>query len=60
MKAKAQRYLTKALLLAEPEGYRQIFLDEGDPMIKLLEEMQNSNLIAQLKNYVNRLLETSI
>lgn len=60
MKAKAKRYLTKALLLAEPEGYRQIFLDEGEPMIKLLEEMQNSKLIAQLKDYVNRLLETSI
>ena len=54
--SKAVDYIKKSLLLAEPEGFRQIFLDEGDPMIQLLERLQESDLPPQAKAYVNRLL----
>jgi LuxR family maltose regulon positive regulatory protein len=51
--------LRKSLTLAEPEGYVRIFLDEGEPMFKLLERLKTSELTPQLKDYVNRLLEAS-
>jgi LuxR family maltose regulon positive regulatory protein len=51
--------LVKCLALAEPEGYMRIFLDEGEPMIKLLKRLKTLKLTAQLKEYVNRLLEAS-
>jgi LuxR family maltose regulon positive regulatory protein len=35
--AQAERELRQALALAEPEGYRRIFLDEGAPLAALLE-----------------------
>jgi LuxR family maltose regulon positive regulatory protein len=30
--------LGQALALAEPEGYKQVFLDEGEPMVNLLSQ----------------------
>jgi LuxR family maltose regulon positive regulatory protein len=35
-KAHALSVLDQAIMLAQPEGYVRIFLDEGDPLIKLL------------------------
>jgi LuxR family maltose regulon positive regulatory protein len=55
----AKADLLHSLFLAEPEGYIRIFLDEGKPIIKLLRQLKTSKLTPQLKNYVNRLLETS-
>jgi LuxR family maltose regulon positive regulatory protein len=51
--------LKKSLALAEPEGYMRIFLDEGEPMLKLLKSLRRSKLTPSLKEYVNRLLEAS-
>jgi LuxR family maltose regulon positive regulatory protein len=49
--------LAKSLTLAEPEGYARIFLDEGEPMLELLEKLRTSKLTPQVKDYVSRLLE---
>jgi LuxR family maltose regulon positive regulatory protein len=55
--------LTKALELAEPEGYLRIFLDEGDAMRKLLAALANrpgagtSRDSAPGKAYIARILE---
>ena len=47
--------LERALRLAEPEGYVQIFVDEGPPMAILLDETtKHANAIAP--NYVRQLL----
>ncbi|HLO15523.1 MAG TPA: hypothetical protein VK206_11885, partial [Anaerolineales bacterium] len=56
----ALNFLRKSLMLAEPEGYRQIFLGEGEPMIKLLKQLRESDLTPRLQGYVNRLLESPI
>jgi LuxR family maltose regulon positive regulatory protein len=53
-------FLRKSLRLAEPEGYRQIFLGEGEPMIKLLKQLRASRLAPRLQDYVNRLLASQI
>ncbi|CAG1013830.1 serine/threonine-protein kinase PknK [Anaerolineales bacterium] len=55
----AKTDLLHSLLLAEPEGYVRIFLDEGKPIIKLLKQLKTSTLAPQLKSYVNRLLEAA-
>lgn len=47
--------LKHALTLAEPEGYLQIFMDEGEAM-RLLLEKQSSNPAHPLSGYVKRLL----
>jgi LuxR family maltose regulon positive regulatory protein len=39
--APAERELRQALALAEPEGYRRLFLDEGAPMEALLESLHS-------------------
>ena len=49
--------LRRALLLAEPEGYERIFLDEGAPMVSLLSEVGRAD--ARLQGYVQRLLVPS-
>jgi LuxR family maltose regulon positive regulatory protein len=38
-KERAGSILTKALTLAEPEGYVRIFVDEGSQMVPLLSEV---------------------
>ena len=38
----AVKTLLSALALGEPEGYRRIFLDEGQPMAKLLDHCQKA------------------
>ena len=49
--------LTKSLSLAEPEGYLRVFLDEGEPILKLLKRLGTSELTPRLKEYVSRLLD---
>lgn len=34
-----RKTLLQALTLAEPNGYRRLFLDEGAPMVTLLQDM---------------------
>lgn len=49
-----------ALALGEPEGYRRIYLDEGQPIAELLElcksESQESNSILPSSAFINSLL----
>jgi len=45
--------LELALILAEPEGYQQIFVDEGPPMAKLLNQALKREI---LPNYSRKLL----
>ena len=47
--------LEEALTLAEPEGYARIFLDEGEPMTRLLRSAYRST-DRSLKEYITRLL----
>ncbi|MGB7342238.1 MAG: LuxR C-terminal-related transcriptional regulator, partial [Phototrophicaceae bacterium] len=47
--------LEQALILAEPEGYIRIFIDEGAPMRELLSEFASRGI---LTDYVNQLLAT--
>jgi LuxR family maltose regulon positive regulatory protein len=47
--------LERALVLAEPEGYVRIFVDEGEPMRLLIEE-QSRNRDHPLSGYADKLL----
>jgi LuxR family maltose regulon positive regulatory protein len=49
--------MEEALKLAEPEGYMRTFIDEGDPMKKLLQMVASRDIA---KNYVNKLLSAFI
>jgi LuxR family maltose regulon positive regulatory protein len=46
--------LERALMLAEPEGYVRLFLDEGAPMEKLLQRMKAEG--GRMKRYIDKLL----
>jgi LuxR family transcriptional regulator, maltose regulon positive regulatory protein len=46
--------LQHALMLAEPEGYVRTFVDEGVPMVELLERMQDEG--GRMKAYTHTLL----
>jgi len=48
--------LTKCLVLAEPEGYVRIFLDESQPMHMLLTQWMDHTNSGHLRDYVIRLL----
>ena len=37
--------LSRALLLAEPEGYVRLFVDEGTPMLSLLRQARQRGLV---------------
>jgi LuxR family maltose regulon positive regulatory protein len=47
--------LERALLLAEPEGYVRIFVDEGEPMRSLIEKLPRRH-DKTFPNYVDKLL----
>ena len=49
--------LCKGLKLAEPEGYMRIFLDEGAPLLRLLQDLRGLRLERWSNNYVDRLLD---
>ncbi|HSH02982.1 MAG TPA: LuxR C-terminal-related transcriptional regulator [Anaerolineae bacterium] len=49
---RAMGALERALTLAEPEGYIRIFVDEGPPIIDLLQEAKNQGITP---NYLNQL-----
>ncbi|MFL5653768.1 MAG: LuxR C-terminal-related transcriptional regulator, partial [Ktedonobacteraceae bacterium] len=48
--------LDRALLLAEPEGYIRLFLDEGTPMVALLRQAQKHKVVPR---YVMTFLEAA-
>ena len=48
--------LTKSLVLAEPEGYVRIFLDEGQPMQKLIAQWLANTSASPLREYAIHLL----
>jgi len=47
--------LSQALALAEPQGYVRIFVDEGEPMLELLEALDHQSTAFSQK-YVDNLL----
>ncbi len=48
--------LKRALELAEPEGYVRLFVDEGEPMLALLQSLNASLENGKMKNYAGNLL----
>lgn len=50
----ARAALGRALVLAEPEGYCRLFLDEGTPLRDLLERIKGEG--GRMKAYINTLL----
>lgn len=57
----AQSLLIRVLQLAEPAGFVRLFLDEGRPLLDLLENLARSGeaneLSAKVRQYLHRLLE---
>jgi LuxR family maltose regulon positive regulatory protein len=54
--AQALSTLTRSLALAEPEGFTRIFVDEGEPMRKLLAQWLLHNADSPLRSYAIQLL----
>lgn len=52
----AFRTLEEALAMAEPEGFVRLFVDEGEPMRRLLERYVNRRAANGLRSYATRLL----
>jgi LuxR family maltose regulon positive regulatory protein len=52
----AQAALERALALAEPEGFRQVFLGEGRPMQELLKRLEARLASGPVKSYAASLL----
>jgi LuxR family maltose regulon positive regulatory protein len=55
-RASALKTLERVLVLAEPEGYMRVFLDEGAPLIALLRQASAHGIAA---SYLQRLLAAS-
>jgi LuxR family maltose regulon positive regulatory protein len=53
--AQALEVLAKSLALAEPEGYARIFLDEGEPMQRLLAQFVSKAPTGPIRDYAIRL-----
>lgn len=53
--ARALQHLEDALILAEPQGYKQVFLDEGKTIQTLLETLSEQGIMQQ---YITQLLST--
>jgi LuxR family maltose regulon positive regulatory protein len=54
----AQQTLARALALAEPEGYIRLFVDEGEPMHFLLDDLRATLDDTNLQAYIDKLLAT--
>ncbi len=52
----ALRALEQALTLGEPEGYVRTFIDEGEPMVRLLQRALSQGL---MPDYVAKLLDAT-
>jgi LuxR family maltose regulon positive regulatory protein len=48
--------LERTLTLAEPQGYLQVFIDEGPPMAELLTGMKVEGRTVKQKDYIHKLL----
>ncbi len=48
--------LERALLLAEPEGYIRVFVDEGAPMVALIQAVSRRPSAIRLRPYIEQLL----
>jgi LuxR family maltose regulon positive regulatory protein len=48
--------LRRSLALAEPEGYVRVYVDEGEPMAKLLLALARSDAASPMADYVGRLI----
>ena len=55
-KEHATDIVTRALILAEPEGYVQIFVNEGMVMVELLRAVSRQTSASDLRPYIGRLL----
>lgn len=58
-RTKALGSLKRALILAKPEGYLHIFVDEGKAMTELLTSLSESHEDEGLKEYIRKLLSAS-
>ncbi len=56
--AAAQQTLGQTLVLAEPQGYIRLFVDQGEPMYLLLSDLRMTIDNANLQVYINKLLAT--
>jgi LuxR family maltose regulon positive regulatory protein len=56
LKEDATRVLERALSLAQPEGYVQVFINEGSPMVELLRAVGRQASASHLRSYIGRLL----
>lgn len=59
-KERATDALERALTLAQPEGYVQIFVNEGLPMVELLRAVGRQVTASHLRSYIGRLLAALI
>lgn len=55
----ARQAMVRALQLAEPEGYLRIFLDEGRPVLDILEQSLHLGLTGNLADYARKLLAST-
>lgn len=55
-KERAADVLERALWLAQPEGYVQIFVNEGSPLVDLLRAVGRRSSAGHLRPYIGRLL----
>jgi LuxR family maltose regulon positive regulatory protein len=56
----AKQTLVQALVLAQPEGYRRIFLDEGEPLMAILQDILPEIQDESLASYARALLYTKV
>ncbi len=56
--AQAENLLVQALVLAEPEGYLRIFLDEGEVIRQLVLQIRQTAPPGPVRVYLDRLLES--
>jgi LuxR family maltose regulon positive regulatory protein len=54
--SRAKQALVQAIELAQPEGYRRLFLDEGEPLAALLQRLLPDIQEEPLANFVRALL----
>lgn len=58
-RAEARQTLLRGLRLAGPEGYRRTFLDEGEPLQRLLEDLLKRDDLGDLRPYAAQLQAAS-
>jgi LuxR family transcriptional regulator, maltose regulon positive regulatory protein len=58
-RSQALATLERALTLAEPQGYLRIFLDAGEEVLWLLDDLKSSASAGKLHQYIHQLMEAA-